>query len=82
MPSMVLPDPEMLEGRLEVGAKLWWGEGIGQVRALWGPERLRGEWWSRPFERDYFVAELTDGMRLWVYRDRRLRALFLHGFFD
>jgi len=52
------------------------------VLAISGPERLAGEWWSEPFDRDYYRARL-DGMgELWIYRDGRDGRLWLHGFFD
>jgi protein ImuB len=52
------------------------------VLALAGPERLAGEWWSDPFDRDYYRVRLQDLGDLWVYRDGRDGRLWLHGFFD
>ncbi|HTP52482.1 MAG TPA: DNA polymerase Y family protein [Anaeromyxobacteraceae bacterium] len=52
------------------------------VVALAGPERLGGEWWSHPFERDYYRVRLAEMGDLWVYRDGRDGRLYLHGFFD
>jgi protein ImuB len=52
------------------------------VLALVGPERLGGEWWSEPFDRDYYRARLDGLGDCWIYRDRREGRLFLHGFFD
>jgi protein ImuB len=52
------------------------------VLALSGPERLRGEWWSSPFDRDYYRVRLQDLGDCWVYRDARDGRLYLHGFFD
>jgi protein ImuB len=57
----------------------------GEVRAvlaLSGPERLAGEWWSEPFDRDYFRARLDGLGEVWIYRDGRDGRLWLHGFFD
>jgi protein ImuB len=52
------------------------------VLAMEGPERLRGEWWSSPFDRDYYRIRL-DGMgECWVFRDGADGHLYLHGFFD
>ncbi|HVP65794.1 MAG TPA: DNA polymerase Y family protein [Anaeromyxobacteraceae bacterium] len=52
------------------------------VIAMVGPERLAGEWWSQPFDRDYYRVRV-DGMGdWWVYRDGRDGRLYLHGFFD
>lgn len=52
------------------------------VLALSGPERLRGEWWSSPFDRDYYRVRLESLGDCWVYRDGRDGRLYLHGFFD
>jgi protein ImuB len=52
------------------------------VVALAGPERLAGEWWSDPFDRDYYRVRLEQLGDLWVYRDGRDGRLWLHGFFD
>jgi protein ImuB len=52
------------------------------VLALAGPERLAGEWWSEPFDRDYFRARLEELGEVWIYRDGRDGRLWLHGFFD
>jgi len=52
------------------------------VLALAGPERLAGEWWSDPFDRDYYRVRLQGLGDLWVYRDGRDGRLWLHGFFD
>jgi protein ImuB len=52
------------------------------VLAISGPERLAGEWWSEPFDRDYFRARLDGLGELWIYRDGRDGRLWLHGFFD
>jgi protein ImuB len=52
------------------------------VLAIDGPERLRGEWWAGPFERDYYRVRLDGVGDCWVYRDGRDGRLYLHGFFD
>jgi len=52
------------------------------VLALAGPERLAGEWWSDPFDRDYYRIRLRDLGDLWIFRDGRDGRLWLHGFFD
>jgi nucleotidyltransferase/DNA polymerase involved in DNA repair len=43
-----------------------------QVAHADGPERIAGEWWRRPAERDavrdYFRVEDTEGRRFWLYR--------------
>ena len=45
-----------------------------------GPERLCGEWWERPFQRDYWRVDLTDGRCAWVYREDG--HWLLHGWWD
>lgn len=49
----------------------WRGRTHRVVRAE-GPERIAGEWWRRPGERqavrDYFRVENEQGQRFWLYR--------------
>jgi protein ImuB len=52
------------------------------VLAMDGPERLRGEWWCGPFDRDYYRVRLEELGDCWVYRDGGDGRLWLHGFFD
>jgi protein ImuB len=52
------------------------------VLAMEGPERLRGEWWSGPFDRDYYRVRLDGLGDCWVFRDGGDGRLYLHGFFD
>jgi protein ImuB len=52
------------------------------VLAMEGPERLRGEWWAGPFDRDYYRVRLEGLGDCWVYRDGGDGRLYLHGFFD
>jgi len=52
------------------------------VLAMDGPERLRGEWWAGPFDRDYYRVRLEGLGDCWVYRDAGDGRLYLHGFFD
>ncbi len=53
------------------------------VAIISGPERIETRWWSGEDQRrDYYVAQESDGSRLWIYRDRRgERNWFLHGYF-
>jgi protein ImuB len=46
------------------------------------PERLAGEWWSEPFDRDYHRAVVEGLGECWIYRDGADGRLWLHGFFD
>jgi protein ImuB len=45
-----------------------------------GPERLSGEWWSRPLDRSYWRATLGDGRVAWLYQEDGRWAL--HGWWD
>jgi protein ImuB len=69
----------------------WRGRGYTLIRGD-GPERIHGEWWRRPAERDsirdYFQVEDQAGARFWLYRrgdalDDRTGDLswHLHGLF-
>ena len=55
----------------------------GRLRIESGPERIETGWWDgRDVARDYFIAGNAAGMRLWIYRERRIpRRWFLHGVF-
>ncbi len=46
------------------------------------PSRVRGAWWARTVERDYYYAEARDGALWWVYFDRVRGRWFLHGIVD
>ncbi len=81
-PVFLLEEPLEVNGEIAAGADIRWGEQRSRIREVFGPERLRGDWWTRPFHRDYFVVELEGEGRLWAYRDRVLRQWFVHGVFD
>ncbi|WP_237219614.1 DNA polymerase Y family protein [Sphingomonas arenae] len=70
----------------------WRGKAYRVVRAD-GPERIAGEWWRRPAERqavrDYFQVEVESGQRFWLYRrgdgvrsETGDLSWFLHGRVD
>jgi hypothetical protein len=82
LPTFVLPTALAVRGALIPGARLSWSGGHGHLRQSWGPERIRGAWWSRPFARDYFIAEFETGARVWLYRDLYTLRLYLHGVYD
>jgi protein ImuB len=52
------------------------------VLGLEGPERLAGEWWARPYDRDYYRIRLDGLGECWIFRDGADGRLYLHGFFD
>jgi protein ImuB len=79
---LVVPAPVVAEGE---GGRLTALRVEGRARAVLafeGPERLRGEWWSSPFDRDYYRVRLDGLGECWVYRDGGDGRLYLHGFFD
>ena len=76
---------EVAEGRPRA---LWWeGRRVALARVQ-GPERLGGDWWSTPWQRDYWRGEgALDGdapADLVLYRDRQSpeHGWFLHGWVD
>jgi protein ImuB len=46
------------------------------------PERLSGEWWSDPYDREYRRVDLDRLGECWIYRDVTDGRFWLHGFFD
>ncbi|HET7755552.1 MAG TPA: DNA polymerase Y family protein [Anaeromyxobacteraceae bacterium] len=46
------------------------------------PERLSGEWWANPYDREYRRVEVETLGSCWVYRDASDGRFWLHGFFD
>ncbi|GAO02837.1 hypothetical protein PSR1_01712 [Anaeromyxobacter sp. PSR-1] len=83
-PTRLLAAPELVVAEGEGGrlTALRVGGRDRAVLALEGPERLRGEWWSGGFDRDYYRVRLEDLGDCWVYRDGADGRLWLHGFFD
>jgi len=59
------------------------------LQLLSGPERIESGWWDADLaERDYFIAQATDGALVWIYRARlplsaqgQAQGWFLHGRF-
>jgi protein ImuB len=53
------------------------------LELLCGPERIETGWWDgREVTRDYFVARDAQGVRLWIYRERRApKNWYVHGLF-
>jgi protein ImuB len=83
-PTRLLAEPASIVAEGE-GGRLTALRVGGRARAVlsWeGPERLRGEWWSAPFDRDYYRVRLDGVGDCWIYRDGADGRLWLHGFFD
>jgi protein ImuB len=55
----------------------------GALRLVSEPERIESGWWDgREIARDYYSALDTQGVRLWVFRERAApHGWFLHGIF-
>lgn len=70
-PSRLLKQPKRLAGPPET---------IWQIIDRVGPERISGEWWHEPFDRDYYRLTTASGDLLWVFKSQG--DFFLHGYFD
>lgn len=61
----------------------------GDLELLDGPERIDGDWWSQPLQRDYFTARFCTteanrsgaGILYWVYHDLATDSWHVHGVF-
>lgn len=47
-----------------------------------GPDRVSGERWGDAYAREYFRCITQDGALVWLYRDARVGAWYLHGWWD
>jgi protein ImuB len=83
-PTRLLAEPRLLVATGEGGrvSAVRLGAEVHAVLSFEGPERLRGEWWSAPFDRDYYRARVEGLGDCWIYRDGADGRLHLHGFFD
>jgi protein ImuB len=83
-PTRLLARPELVVAEGEGGrlTALRIGGADRAVMGFEGPERLRGEWWAGPFDRDYYRVRLEGLGDCWVFRDGADGRLYLHGFFD
>ena len=43
------------------------------------PERIECNWWINDTQRDYYIAETSEGSRWWLYRDVQSSQWYLHG---
>lgn len=75
-PVWLLPAPELL-GQ-SAGRPAW----RGVLCLERGPERIESGWWDGgDIRRDYYLASNPHGALLWIYRDLRSQAWYLHGIF-
>ncbi len=52
-----------------------------EVELIKGPERIQTGWWDdNPINRDYYIAQSSDGQQVWIYKTPE-QNWFLHGFF-
>jgi len=47
-----------------------------------GPDRVSGERWGEAYAREYFRCVVEDGGMVWLYRDARADAWYIHGWWD
>jgi hypothetical protein len=57
------------------------GEWMEIVSAA-GPDRVSGGRWTQPYAREYFRCVTDDGIMVWLYRDARDNAWYIHGWWD
>jgi len=83
-PTRLLTEPRQVVATGEGGrvTALRLGAQAHAVLSFEGPERIAGEWWSAPFDRDYYRARVEGLGDCWIYRDGADGRLWLHGFFD
>jgi hypothetical protein len=53
-----------------------------EVLSSAGPDRVSGERWGEAYAREYFRCVVNDGGMVWLYRDARSDAWFIHGWWD
>jgi protein ImuB len=76
-PLWMLPEPMLLD---TIGNDPSYH---GALQRVSGPERIESGWWDTDgIARDYFVAVNSQGVHLWIYRNRSGRPdWYLHGIF-
>lgn len=47
-----------------------------------GPDRVSGGRWEEPYAREYFRCVTQEGVLVWLFRDGRDDAWYLHGWWD
>ncbi len=85
-PARLLRAPAPLPAEVAADGALTSLELLGRKRrvtAVFGPERLAGEWWTEhPYARDYYRVVLEGVGPLWVFRDGRDGRFYAQGVFD
>ena len=78
------PEPVRVMSAAANGPPGWvqWEDREYAVERTWGPERVETGWWrGADVRRDYYVAETTDGERLWLFHDLAAGGWFVQGVF-
>lgn len=52
------------------------------IQSAAGPDRVSGGRWGEPYAREYFRCVNDAGTLVWIYRDARTGAWYLHGWWD
>lgn len=83
----LLSAPRALEVRCEADrpAAIRDGEGLHDLVAAEGPERLSGDWWEAPYRREYYRVCTARGELLWIFREGAEEGApcwWLHGWWD
>jgi hypothetical protein len=84
----LLPTPRAVEARSEErrdhvlptayrDGGAWYG-----ILSAAGPDRISGERWGEAYAREYFRCVADDGGMVWLYRDARTDAWYIHGWWD
>lgn len=47
-----------------------------------GPDRVSGGVWDVPYAREYYRCVVDDGTLVWLFRDARIGAWYMHGWWD
>jgi protein ImuB len=58
------------------------GNTVYKVVDVAGPDFVSGEQWDRGYTREYFRCVTHQGALVWLYRDTRTGAWYLHGWWD
>ena len=56
--------------------------GVHPLVHVAGPDQLAGGAWNDPYAREYFRGVNNDGLLVWLYREARTGAWYLHGWWD